>query len=159
MDINDNELKKGYRIAVIIGIAMIASVFVYAVIVELIKSGGIPFKGVTPFPKFDILRYVLFGIAIFTFFIIRLIRSIVLSNRAATPQPAQGQPSFLLVQKLVMASVITYALCESVAIYGLVLFFMALNSNDFYIFMIISLIYFAVYFPRYSQWEEWSKKA
>lgn len=153
------ELKKGYRITVIIGIAMIASVFVYAVIVELIKSGSIPFKGVPPFPEFEILRYVFFGIAIFTFFIIRFIRGIVLSNKDTMPQLAQDQPSSLLVQKLVMASVITCAFCESVAIYGLILFFIAGNSIDFYILMILSLIYFAVYFPRYSQWEEWSKKA
>lgn len=46
-----DEQKKGYRIVVIIGIAIIVSVFAYAVVVEYIKATQKPFKGFAPFPS------------------------------------------------------------------------------------------------------------
>jgi hypothetical protein len=56
---------------------------------------------------------------------------------------------------LTTAAVITYALCEAPAIFGLVLFFLGRNSSDFHLFLLCSLFYFAVYFPKFSRWEEW----
>ena len=48
----------------------------------------------------------------------------------------------------------TFALCESVAVLGLVLFLLAGNAMDFYVFMVISLGFFYLFFPKYDQWEE-----
>jgi F0F1-type ATP synthase membrane subunit c/vacuolar-type H+-ATPase subunit K len=137
-----DELKREYRLATIIYIAMIATVFVYAVVVELIKKNFVPFKGFAPFPEVYILRYVFLGLTIADFFLIKFIWRKLLS--AST-------------QKLIETSVITYALCESVAIYGLILFLAAGSSLDFYTFMILSLSFFGVYFPRYSHWQKWVK--
>lgn len=152
-----DELKKAYRIVVIIGIAIVVSVFAYAVVVEYIKATQKPFKGFAPFPEVEILRYLFFGLAAMQFFLIRFIRGFILSKKDMTAQFTQGKPS-VSIQQLFVSSIITFALCEAVAIYGLVLFFIAGNFIDFYIFLIISLIYFAIYFPRYSQWEEGVKK-
>jgi len=55
------------------------------------------------------------------------------------------------------AAVITYAFCESIAVLGLVLYFLGGSSTDFYVFMVISLFFFSVYFPKYERWEEWMK--
>jgi hypothetical protein len=55
-------------------------------------------------------------------------------------------------------SLIIYGLSESIAIYGLVLFVMAGNSLNFYIFLILCLVCLGIYFPRYSQWESWAKR-
>ena len=77
------------------------------------------------------------------------------------PRPSLG--SSRLVQKIVparsvdnlpQAAVITFALCEAVAVLGLVLFLLAGNSLDFYIFMVISLGFFYPVFPKYDQWEQ-----
>lgn len=152
-----DELKKAYRISVIIGIAIIASVFIYAVVVELIKSEYEPFKGFSPFQEIEILRYILLGISIAEFFFIRYIRNFVLSGKTMMATSKQGQFS-APIQRLITTSIVSYALCESVAIYGLVLFLIGGDSLDFYAFMVLSLVYFAVYFPRYSQWEEWMRE-
>jgi hypothetical protein len=40
-----------------------------------------------------------------------------------------------------------------VGVLGLVLFLLAGNSMDFYIFMVISLGFFTLFFPKYDQWE------
>lgn len=151
-----DELKRGYRLATIIGIAIIASVFIYAAVVELIKINFAPFEGFSPFPEVEILRYILLGISIAEFFLIRFIRNQIISARTEIPSYLKIQSS-IPIQRLITMSVVTYALCESVAIFGFVLFLIAGDSLDFYTFMLISLIYFAVYFPRYRQWEEWVK--
>lgn len=54
--------------------------------------------------------------------------------------------------------IVTYALCEAPALFGLVLFFLGRNPSDFHIFQLISLFFFAAYFPRFSQWEEWYRR-
>lgn len=149
-----DELKKTYRLAVFIGIAMIGSIFVYAGLVEAIRVGYIPWKSpiLTP-DKAKILKYILLGIPLMEFFLIKFIRQAILQEKQETKLE---KPSALF-QRLVSASIITYALCEAVAILGLVLFILTGNYLDFYIFLVISLIYIAIYFPRYSHWEEWIK--
>ncbi len=58
------------------------------------------------------------------------------------------------MDNLAQAAVITFALCEAVALLGLVLFLLAGNAMDFYIFMVISLGFFYLFFPKYDQWEQ-----
>ncbi|MFQ6081821.1 MAG: hypothetical protein ACE5WD_00495 [Candidatus Aminicenantia bacterium] len=153
-----DELKRSYRLATIIGIAMIASLFVYVAVIEFIKKNSAPLNGFAPFPEVDILRYVLLGVAIACFFLIRFIKNRILSGKATIQKETIMYNLSAPIQRLLTASIITYAFCESVAIIGLVLFFIAGNSLDFYTFMVISLILFSIYFPRYNQWEEWIKK-
>ena len=147
-----NGLKKAYRVAMIIGIGMIASLFTYAALVEIIKMNYKSFKGFAPFPEIEILRYALFGVVMIEFFFIRWIRSILLSKRVNHVSP-EALPS--MIQKLITTTVIIFTICESVAIFGLFLFLIGGNSLDFYFFMILSLFFYAVYFPRYNQWEEY----
>jgi F0F1-type ATP synthase membrane subunit c/vacuolar-type H+-ATPase subunit K len=137
------ELRRGYRLATIIGIAMISCLLIYAFIVEFIKV-NVNININLPSSMVDLLRYLFFGIAIVEFFLIRFLRSHMIS----------GPPSAAKIQKLLSMTIFTYALCESVAIYGLILFLIGGRRFDFYSLMILSLIFFAIYFPRYAQWEE-----
>ena len=134
------DLKRVYRVATIIGIAMISSLFIYAFIVEFIK---VDVNINLPSSMVDLLRYLFFGVAIGEFLLIRFLRSRMVS----------GAPSPAKIQKLFSMTIITYALCESVAIYGLIFFLIGGKRFDFYSFMILSLIFFAIYFPRYAQWK------
>ena len=134
-------LKSRYLAVNFIGLAMIAAVFVYAGVVELIKWQMAPFAG---FAKLDphtvaLLKYAFLALAAAQFGIIKVVPKIM---------PAKS------VDNLTRAAVITFALCESVAVLGLVLFLLAGNAMDFYIFMVISLGFFYLFFPKYEQWEE-----
>ena len=134
-------LKARYLAVNFIGLAMIAAVFVYAGVVEIIKWQLAPFAG---FAKIDprtadLLKYVFLAVAAAQYGAIRVVQKIV---------PARS------VDHLPQAAVITFALCESVALLGLVLFLLAGNAMDFYIFMMISLGFFYLFFPKYGQWEE-----
>ncbi len=134
-------LKARYLAVNFMGLAMIAAVFVYAGVVELIKWQMAPFAG---FARLDpriagLLKYVFLAIAAAQYGIIKLIQKI---------GPARS------VDQLPQTAIITFALCEAVAILGLVLFFLTGNTMDFYIFMVISLGFFYLHYPKYEQWEQ-----
>ena len=134
-------LKARYLAVNFIGLAMIAAVFVYAGVVELIKWQLAPFAG---FAKLDphtvaLLKYAFLALAAAQFGIIKAVQKILPTRT---------------VENLSVAAIITFALCESVAVLGLVLFLLAGNSMDFYIFMMISLGFFYLFFPKYEQWEQ-----
>jgi hypothetical protein len=134
-------LKARYLAVNFIGLAMIAGVFVLAGVVELIKWQWAPFAGFAGFTprQTDLLRYIFLAMAAVQFGAIKLVQKIV---------PAKS------VDNLPQAAIITFALCEAVAVLGLVLFLVGGNSMDFNIFMLISLGFFHLFYPRYKQWEK-----
>ncbi|HLD48216.1 MAG TPA: hypothetical protein VJA64_10350 [Desulfobaccales bacterium] len=134
-------LKARYLVINFIGLAMIASVFVYAGVVEVIKWRMSPFAG---FATLDpqtvaIIKYAFLALAAAQFGIIKALQKIL---------PTRS------VENLSLSAIITFALCESVAVLGLVLFLLAGQGMDFYIFMVISLGFFYLFFPKYEQWEQ-----
>jgi len=134
-------LKARYLAVNFIGLAMIAAVFVYAGVVELIKWQLAPFAG---FAQLDphtaaFIKYAFLALAAAQFGVIKIVQKIL---------PTRS------VENLSVTAIITFALCEAVAVLGLVLFLLAGNSLDFYIFMVISLGFFTLFFPKYDQWEQ-----
>jgi hypothetical protein len=134
-------LKSRYLAVNFIGLAMIAAVLVYAGVVELIKWQWAPFHGFAQLPPqtASLLRYIFLALAAAQFVIIKLVQKIV---------PARS------LDNLPQAAIITFALCETVAIFGLVLFLLNGDGLDFYVFMVISLGYFYLFFPKYEHWEQ-----
>lgn len=134
-------LKARYLAVNFIGLAMIASVFVYAGVVELIKWQWARFAGFGGLPSAttELLSYIFLAVAAAQYGAIKAVQRIVLAKS---------------VDNLPQAAVITFALCESVALLGLVLFLLTGRSLDFYIFMLISLGFFYRFYPRYDQWEK-----
>jgi F0F1-type ATP synthase membrane subunit c/vacuolar-type H+-ATPase subunit K len=132
-------LQQQFKTTNYVGLAMMASVFLYAVIVIGIDRGYIPYK-VSYHIDISILskvKYILLAVSVFHYFIIRFIQKFSLKSAAYLPA----------------ASFLMFALCEAVSIYGLVLFLLSGNSMDFYIFMLISLLYFYIFYPKYADWE------
>ncbi len=157
--LSDESLRKGHRTAVLIGWFMIFSILVYAGIVEYFTRSNTPFAGFSPLPAevFNKLRLILLGVCLLNFAFIPFLRNRVLSaqNRAGV-SPA-GRP-LTPEGKLVTVSIIAFALCESIVIYGFVLFLMNGARQEFYLFFFLSLIAFAIHFPRYERWQEWAQK-
>jgi hypothetical protein len=67
--------------------------------------------------------------------------------------PADGLDT--LLSKLTRASLVTSVLSEAPAVLGLVLFFIGGRREDFYILVLVSIVMFALSFPRMSAWKEW----
>jgi hypothetical protein len=134
-------LKARYLAVNFMGLAMIASVFVYAGVVELIKWQWAPFAGFGGLASStaELLSYIFLAIAAAQYVVIKAVHRIMSAKS---------------VDHLPQAAIITLALCESVALLGLVLFLLTGRSLDFYIFMLISLGFFYWFYPRYEDWEK-----
>jgi|GEM_PF-716825 len=154
------DLIVAYSVISSIGASLICSVLIYAIVVELIKKQSAPFSGYAPLPDvIGILRYTMLGVVAAQFFLVRYINKVILSRKPMTffTETNSLLKKIMTYSRLIIGTVIVYALCESVAIYGLILFLIQGESIDFYLFMTISLSYFAVFFPRYNRWESWIK--
>ena len=102
----------------------------------------------TSFPEIQILRYILYGPALFQVLTIQVLQRTLLKK-------APGGELQVLAGKLSTSAIVIYALCETPAIYGLVLFLLAGLYQDFYLLLAYSLGLLLIHFPRYSRWEEW----
>lgn len=160
-----DKLRAAYRVTVIVGLAMMASLVAYLVVVSLIENGTIAFgeQAAIPAGPGERIKFVLLGLSIVLFLLIRPVNRKVIgpgersaSGRGGRPGPEQRggrDPGPLAV-----AAIITFALCEVPAIFGLVLYFLTRNVTDFYLFLIISLFFFSFHFPKFSQWEAWFRQ-
>ncbi len=145
-----SDLKKSFRMTVFVSGAIIATLFIYAVIVEIIKSELKPFKGLILTSDIHILRYLFYGLAVLVVVLIRILgRTLLKGNRGDVPQ--------IFIQKLSRAAIIISVLAEIPALLGFVLFLLTGASRDFYYLLFVSLFLEFMYFPRIKTWEEMIK--
>ena len=142
-----DRIKKTYTIAVIIGVAMIMTLFAYVLLVEIMSRTMQP-PAKTP-EGIGTLKTMLLVMSAVNFLIIKIVQKIILSPKATPRRPLTPEG------KLLASTIIAYAIAETPAIYGLLMFFMTFNTAEFYIFLGISALFFVIYFPRYSRWREW----
>jgi hypothetical protein len=149
------QLNRTYTVTIIIGVIMVATPFVFAVVVEYVKRAYSPFQGFTVSQEVDSLRFLLLIISAILFLLMGIIRNRALSRRALPYDASPSQNSSpSLIRRLSAVAIISFALSESIAVSGLSLFLVAGNSSDYYIFMVLSLVSFIAYFPRYSHWDK-----
>ncbi|UCG50971.1 MAG: hypothetical protein JSW58_12320 [Candidatus Latescibacterota bacterium] len=138
-----------YRIAALINVSMVVSLFIYAGIVEFLNIGAQSFA---PMTGLDIPRYVFLVGGLVFIPVARLVRANLL-------QRSPDEPLETLLVKLSRAAVVTGAICEVPALLGLVLFFIGGQRVDFYLLCAVSAGMFIVYFPRLSRWKDWLGRA
>ena len=141
----EDQLGQTYRVTVILAAVMIGSVFLYAGLVELL-----PRLDTAPGPSADsetveLVRQVFRGLALVNFLALAW-----LGGRIRRPV---GEPVARLAS-LKSLTIVRLALAESIAIYGLVLFFVSGDSMDFYFLLLLSLLSFILAFPRRDRWKE-----
>ena len=150
-----DDLRKAYRTTKLIGLSMLGSVLMYAALVELIRARIILFDVPAPGPFIATTKTILFVLSAAYFFLIPFIEGSIRS-RVHSRSNAGGQSSGTAdIQALMTAAVVTFALCESVGVFGLVLFLLGGGSTDVYVFLLISLSFFSFFFPKYGAWEAW----
>ncbi len=145
------DLRRSHRTASTIGIAIIASLFVYLVVVEVLRAKAGPFLGFVSLPGIATLRYIFYGLAVIEVLATRLLQGILLRR-------APGDDARATVLKLARTSVVTLSLSEVPALLGLVLFLLGGLNKDFYALLGVSLILVFMYFPRLGSWEEWVER-
>ena len=144
LDLED-ELSQAYRTTVILAVAMIVSILVYAGVVELLPRLA---RGSAPAAEpetVELLRKIFRGLGLANFLALAW-----LGSRGRRPV---GEAVARLA-KLKTLTTVGLALAESIALYGLVLFLLSRDSIDFYYLLLVSLLSFIVVFPRHDRFRE-----
>lgn len=145
----NDSLAQACRLQQIIAAALAASLLVSAIIVEVLAQQGLIVWSV-PGTMLDSLRFVFVFLAFAVYFVMRFGQQKILVKK-----PTDSRET--LVTKLRLASLLSLALAELPAVFGLVLFLASGNRRDFYPLLVISLILLYVSVPRYTIWMVWSQ--
>ncbi len=140
-------LRRIFRTTLIITSALIAGLFLYALVVEFVRSQVRPFSGFLSGIHLQTLRYVFYGAAI----------GIVVLVRFATKTMAKAAPGedvVLFSQRLSRKAIVTAALAELPAVFGFMLFLLVGSWRDFYYLLFVSLFLEFMYFPRLKVWQD-----
>jgi hypothetical protein len=146
---NEEPWAKAYQTSTIISYAMAGSLLVYAVIVEVFKWQEIKVH-IIPADFLDMLRFVFVFLSFAAYFIINFLNKKVLTKNSA-------DTTATLLGRLTLATIISLALAELPALFGLILFLGSGNSRDFYLLLLISALLFYAFFPRAGFWANYSR--
>lgn len=151
-------LQQQFKITNYIGLAMIGSIFIYAFLVLAIDKGYFSFLE-NGNQKVDVgiitkIKYLFILISISIFLIIKFMKNTIIRFL----QKKYAKSLYPTVLPLFSFTLLVFALCEVIGIYGLVLFILSRNPTDFFIFMAISLFYFYLFYPKYADWERLSNQ-
>lgn len=141
--------------------AMVGSLVFYIVICNLIVDQIRQPMG----PDFPLvlLRNIFFGIGIVALVATHFIRKFILGKPSGSPgeistsQPSPQDPEKIYA-KYTITMIISLALCESVGICGLILFFLGGSFQTMYTFMIISAAGMFYYRPKREEIEALSRE-
>jgi hypothetical protein len=150
MTAND-PVQKAYQINKIIAYALAASMVLYVIIIEVIRWQSTTLNLMPP-ALLEKVRFLFVFLSFAQYFIINF-----LNQKLLVKKPEYTQEK--LLQKLMLANIIALALSELPVLFGFVLFLGSGNPRDFYLLLIISVLLFFVFFPRYSFWATWSRTA
>lgn len=136
-----DDLTAAHRRTVMIWGAVIGSQVMYLVVGEVLILTLAPFRGLVRGVPLDVLRWVLAAVAAVELALVRVVASRV---SAAIPLPMRLQNE----------SILRFALCATVGVYGLVLFLIAGARSDLYGFVAVAVIALGINFPRLERWQE-----
>jgi len=131
--ISEQEINKGMMVLKIIWSAILVSLAVYLVVGRMIAPGLPP---VMDSGSFAMLRLALYALGFATLVASRHVKKLVL----ARPAPA--------MQRYTSAVIVSLAMCESIGIFGLVLFIIGRDPADFYLLLGVSAAAVVYYRPR-----------
>jgi hypothetical protein len=152
MEIRENDkAMAGYRRLRLVAGAQAFTLVLYALIVEFLARSGFSPAPLIPDP--GLMRAALLLVAVALFFGSGRLRDHMLQPRFDALEQALVPGERL--RRMMTACVVAFALCDGVAILGLVFFFVGGGRFDFYLFLLLAAVFMALRFPGAQQWQEW----
>ncbi len=131
----------------IVWAGLMASMVFYLIIIYLLQSRIEP-RAATD--QFMTLRNILFSVAAFQFLAAFVIRRALLKN---SPMPGQAIPKHLGRYRI--AVLVSSALAEAIAVYGLVLFILYQDQQNFLILIAIASFGLIMHRPKRTEFDAW----
>jgi hypothetical protein len=142
------DLRIRYRAARIVGTALLAAVGVYAVVIELLARGVSRQPMTYPLRHQPTFAYFLFGVGVLILVAAAVVRRTMLARKGAN-----------VAERIQGGSIVALALAETPAVFGILVFVTTGQRGAAYALFLLSLAGLALYFPGWSQWEEWTRDA
>lgn len=140
----DQELEKGLVPLKIIWYAMLVSLLVYLFVGLQV---GADMRIEMADDTLAVIRPALYGAAFLTPILIRYIRKYLLAPKG--PSIIQNRTSqHPILQRYTIAMVVTWALSESIGIYGFILFLLGKNTVDLYMLVLVSALVILLHSPK-----------
>jgi membrane protein implicated in regulation of membrane protease activity len=127
---------------------LVGGIPIFLLVVELLDPEVHFLKKGAASPEVMPLKVFLLSFTAATLFLIWFVRRRMLWRKGR--QPLENP-----VSRLFNCFLATNLLCETVAISGLSLFFLTRSLLCFHLYMLLSLVLFAYFFPRMDEWKEW----
>ena len=162
--IEETNVRNAQKTALIISFSFIFTLGIYAGIAEFVLGDSNPIS----VPSYT--RFIFMAIAAVEVILMVIIKNRIISGENKFPShpaplsierteqpdskidsPEEKEREF--INRLRTAHIVTYALCESIAIYGLVLFILQKDKTEFYAFLGVALFLMLVHFPKYDDWK------
>jgi hypothetical protein len=145
---------KGWPVLWLISVSMFASLVVYAVICYFLA--GMPFIPVSKAPV-ELMRYVFILLSALALVLAYFLRKSMLSGRGAMPsiQPGAGAPFF---GQYVTAVIVSDAISEAIAIFGLILLFLGAGLPTAYAFIAVSALSMFIFRPDRDELEQFADR-
>ena len=143
------DLEAAYKKAKIVGLAMLASVFIYLLVAYIISTT----QGITTQTDPGMLNILM---AVFLFLALGLgvglffIRRALFSPAKAAEATQKGMPGNIFFS----ATAVAFALAEAPAVLGFMLFILGGGWVPLLSLAVLSIIYFLMAWPRLASWEE-----
>lgn len=158
---DETNLREAHKIALSLFFIMIFMLVIYVALVEFSMSDSNldPESAVNP-----LFRYIIKALAAVEVILIMIIKKPILSGKIKFPAPpSPEQPGIKknspedkereFITRLHVAHIIPYALCELIALHGLLLYIWEKDKTEFYAFLGVSLFLMLVHFPKYEDWK------
>jgi len=164
---DETNLKSAYNQAIIISIAFFFSLAVYAGVAEIVL---VDIQIDLDPSVYSIIKYVFIVIAAGQIIMMLFLKNRILSNLAkfsgntlnqsdTNQSQEKGETQKVderqFIQRLSSVHIITYAFCESIAVYGIVLFILGKNKTEFYTFLGACAFMMMINYPKYEDWKNW----
>jgi len=149
-------IRKVYRQSVIIAYAFFSALAAYVVIVEFIFNDiRVPESYSTIYTH---LRTALMILTVAEIFLVFFVRNLILTGKTRMLFRKLGEYSpeskeIEMLRRLSTTSTITFAVWDSIAIYGLILYLLGQNKTDFYLLLGVAFCLMVFHFPKFSDWE------
>ncbi|MEW6607801.1 MAG: hypothetical protein AB1414_10185 [bacterium] len=147
---SQTKLNKSLLTIRIIYFANILSLVIYLFIPNILHHFS--FEGLVKFKEIDWLKNILYLISALTVVVILIVKRF-LDNPGKIPLTPESKIDEI-IRPLISGNILIFALCETIALYGLVLFLIGSLLGEFYFLIGLSFVLFLICFPKQEKWEK-----
>jgi hypothetical protein len=145
-----DKLKNQHKVTVILWFAMVVSAIIY------LGIGLFFFKTGRSSDSTD-FKFIFYVLSVISILFSRFLKSFLLSDERISS--ALSKDVHNLGGLLLASYTVTFAFCESIAVYGLIMCILWGAGSDFYVLMAISMASFILNYPGFEFWQETYRKA